>query len=206
MKRPMSIPASTLPVCDARRRSVFKFAALLSGIALLPRVARSVARIDAPSDVWLARVDDAGRLHRVQGASDAAGAFRLRTQAAHAHRPFALDADYGDGIAHRFWYAWRGPDGGMAQSHHAALTCHAQSTGLSLSVRADGRDVPFAIPAVAGTYVLAIANDGHGLAALDDVHLLAATSDRGNDRLRCRSTQASATFSHVVFSVEPLAV
>ncbi|MBS0582319.1 MAG: hypothetical protein JSS42_04375 [Proteobacteria bacterium] len=186
---------------------MLKLAAMLSGLALLPRVARSVARLDAEEPgVFLARVDEDGRLHRVRGASAAAGTFRVRTQDVEARMPFALGAYYGDGVAHRFWHAWRNPGGEMAQSHGAAVICHARSTGLSLSVRTNGRDIPFDVPAVAGTYVLAITAQAHEPAAMEEFRLLAATDACRKNRLLCRGTQVPADFSHVVLAVEPLAV
>lgn len=192
--------------CDEGRRSIFRWVAAVAGFGLLPQVVRSAVSWEAAVPaVRVLRADEDGRLTVVRAAEGMSGTCRIRVCGAASSLPFALEAHYGDRNTHRFWHAWREPDGVMAQSHHAAVTCHAQSDGLRMSVRSGTKKVPVTIPAESGRYVLAIDTAGRGAMSIASYRLREPGGDCREYALACRSTQAAAGFSYVVLTVELLA-
>lgn len=183
-------------VATLGRRDFFRLVAAGLGAVSLPAWAH-LASTSPSLRVRLAQVSRGS-----ETAADA-GVFRLRVLKASTALPMRLDAVYAH-ASHRFWYAWQ-EHGEVHASQPVPVRWEVRRGGvLPLTLTHAGNAVPFAVPAVEGTYLLAMAADGAVPPDLRRFEL--GGSDCGVGSVVCRTSGRDADFPHLLLAVEAATV
>jgi hypothetical protein len=190
-------------VVSPQRRQLIQMTIAGAGLMLSTR---SVSIGVAPSfslDARLHQVQPDASLLDATALCGEAGLHQLRVVAGYSQSVFSLEAVYAENARHRFWQTWRENDQ-MYQSSPCTLRWIANAdSGLPIAVSADGGSVMIHVPAIAGSYVLALGMQGE-VPAVQNFVLREATEDRPATRLVGRRSGIGATFPHVILAVAPL--
>jgi hypothetical protein len=204
-------PTTANDAAPNSRRQLLKAATAGAALSLLPGahvIAAGKAVFVGPT---LAMGYWKGSMQNVKSAAEAlvdaltvapaASNYLLRVNYVSTTSPISLVAQYPGGAEHFFWQAWS--EAGMLQrSSPIAIRWSAgKGNALPLVVRIGSGLATTQVPARAGTYALAVGQNGQSLPSWNSLALRGVASNGGKTRLVSRTGGAEVAFPYAVFSV-----
>lgn len=208
-----SLPPTTADgTMPTARRQLLKAATAGAALSLLPGV-HALAAAAPVLGPTLAMGYWKGNTQNTRTNSDAlvdaltvvpsAASYDLRVCSVSTASPIALVAQYPGGAEHFFWQAWN-EQGMLQQSSPITIRWWANKrNALPLLVRMGSGLAMTQVTARAGTYALAVGQNGQSLPSWSALALRPRSSNDDAMKLVSRASGAEVTFPYAVFSVSP---